>query len=43
MSTKDKLEQISKELFKKDHKDLNRSERDQVFKVYLAKYAVKVM
>lgn len=43
MTTKQKLEQISKELFKKDHINLNRDERDQVFKVYLAKYAVKVM
>lgn len=43
MSTKEKLETISKDLFRKTYIYLNRDQRDQVFKVYLAKYAVKVM
>lgn len=43
MSTKEKLETISKDLFRKTYIYLNKDQRDQVFKVYLNKYAVKVM
>jgi hypothetical protein len=43
MSTSEKLSNISIDLYKKDYKNCTKEERDVVFKIYLEKYATKVM
>ena len=41
MSTIEKLDKISEELYNKSYSDCSKENRDVVFKIFLDKYAIK--